>query len=76
MVRSRRLRLIGQGLSLAVPLGAAAGIILTVHPLPATLATLLTFLIGLAIARVLRWLDFGDDIDPSLKISELMRKPG
>jgi hypothetical protein len=36
---------------------------------------LLTFLVGLAIARVLRWLDFGSDIDQGLTISDLLNKP-
>ncbi|HEX6508631.1 MAG TPA: hypothetical protein VF221_13460 [Chloroflexota bacterium] len=40
------------------------------------LVPLLTFLVGLAIARVLRWLDLTNDLDPALTISELLRKPG
>ena len=65
-----------QALTLAVPLGAAAGTVFSVRPLPAALVPLLTFLVGLAIARVLRWLDLTNDLDPALTISELLRKPG
>lgn len=65
-----------QALTLAVPLGAAAGIVFSVRPLPTALVPLLTFLVGLAIARVLRWLDLTNDLDPALTISELLRKPG
>jgi hypothetical protein len=73
---ARRARMLArQGLSLAVPLGAAVGIMLGVRPLPNALVPLLTFLVGLAVARVLRWLDFSSDIDPGLTISELLRKP-
>ena len=65
-----------QALTLAVPLGAAAGIAFTVRPLPAALVPLLTFLVGLAVARVLRWLDLSSDLEPALTISEVLRKPG
>jgi hypothetical protein len=68
-------KLISQALSLVVPLGAAAGIAFGVRPLPQTLGALLTFLVGLSIARVLRWLDLSGDIDPGLTVSELLRKP-
>jgi hypothetical protein len=64
-----------QALALAVPLGAAAAIAFTVRPLPTALVPLLTFLVGLAVARVLRWLDLSGDLDPALTISELLRKP-
>lgn len=37
--------------------------------------TLLVFLVGLAVARVLRWLDFSADIAPALTVSSLLRKP-
>jgi hypothetical protein len=72
----RAWRLTRQALALAVPLGAAAGIAFTVRPLPAVLVPLLTFLVGLAVARVLRWLDLSSEVDPALTISELLRKPG
>lgn len=65
-----------QALALAVPLGVAAGIAVAVRPLPTALVPLLTFLVGLAVARVLRWLDLNGDLDPALTISELLRKPG
>jgi hypothetical protein len=75
--RHRRARTLArQALALAVPLGAAAGIAFTVRPPPAALVPLLTFLVGLAVARVLRWLDLSGDLDPALTISELPRKPG
>jgi hypothetical protein len=64
-----------QGLTLAVPLGAAVGIVVGVRPLPTAVIPLLTFLVGLAVARGLRWLDFGSDIDQGLTISDLLRKP-
>jgi hypothetical protein len=64
-----------QGLTLLIPLGAAVGIVLGVRPLPTAVVPLLTFLVGLAVARVLRWLDFGSDIDQALTISDLLRKP-
>jgi hypothetical protein len=74
--RHPRIRmLVRQGLTLAVPLGAAVGIVLGVRPLPTAVVPLLTFLVGLAVARVLRWLDFSTDIDPALTISDLLRKP-
>lgn len=74
--RHPRIRiLVRQGLTLAVPLGAAVGIVLGVRPLPTAVIPLLTFLVGLAVARVLRWLDFGSDIDQALTISDLLRKP-
>jgi hypothetical protein len=76
-VRNRRgWTLARQALALAVPLGAAAGIAFAVRPLPTALIPLLTFLVGLAVARVLRWLDLGADLDPALAISDLLRKPG
>ncbi len=67
--------LVRQGLTLLIPLGAAVGIVLGVRPLPTAVIPLLTFLVGLAIARVLRWLDFSADIDPALTVSSLLRKP-
>jgi hypothetical protein len=76
-VRHRRVwTLVRQALALAVPLGAAAGIAFTVRPLPGALVPILTFLVGLAVARVLRWLDLSGELDPALTISELLRKPG
>jgi hypothetical protein len=75
-VRHPRIRMLArQGLTLAVPLGAAAGIVVGVRPLPTAVIPLLTFLVGLAVARMLRWLDFGSDIDQGLTISDLLRKP-
>jgi hypothetical protein len=67
--------LVRQGLTLLIPLGAAVGIVLGVRPLPTAVLPLLTFLVGLAVARVLRWLDFSADIDPALTVSSLLRKP-
>jgi WD40 domain-containing protein len=76
-VRRRRVwTLVRQALALAVPLGAAAAIAFTVRPLPTALVPILTFLVGLAVARVLRWLDLSGELDPALTISELLRKPG
>jgi hypothetical protein len=65
-----------QALTRAVTLGAAAGVAFTVRPLPTALVPLLTFLAGLAVARVLRWLDISGDLDPALTISDLPGKPG
>lgn len=65
-----------QALGLVVPLEVAAGIAFTVRPMPTALVPLLTFLVGLAVARVLRWLDLNGELDPALTISELLRKPG
>lgn len=66
--RHPRIRmLVRQGLTLAVPPGAAVGIVVGLRPLPTAVVPLLTFLVGLAVARVLRWLDFGSDIDRPLK---------
>jgi hypothetical protein len=75
-LRRRKWRLAGQALSLVVVLGAAAGIGLGIRPLPVVLGPVVTFLVGLAIARILRWLDFSGDIDPGLTLSQLLRKPG
>jgi hypothetical protein len=74
--RHPKLRMLArQGLTLLIPLGAAVGIVLGVRPLPTAVIPLLTFLVGLAVARVLRWLDFSADIDPALTVSSLLRKP-
>jgi hypothetical protein len=73
--RGRAWKVVGQILSLVFLLGTAAGIGFGIHPLPAALCSLLAFLVGLAAARILRWLDFDEDIDTGLSLSELLRKP-
>ena len=73
--RRRAWKLVGQALPLVLLLGAAAGIGFGIHPLPAVLGSLLTFLIGLAVARVLRWLDLASDIDPALELYKSIREP-
>lgn len=62
-------------LTLAIPLGSAVAIILCVHPLPQAMVPVLSFLVGLGMSRLLRWLDFGDDVDHGLAISQLLRMP-
>ena len=73
--RRRAWKLVGQALPLVLLLGAAAGIGFGIHPLPAVLGSLLTFLIGLAVARVLRWLDLASDIDPAMELYKSIREP-
>jgi len=49
-------------------------ILIDVRPLPAALVPLFTLLVGISIARVLRWLDASSDIEAALKIAEDLRK--
>lgn len=72
---SQVLRLTRKILALTLPLGGAAAIIIFIRPLPGALIPLLSFLVGLGMSRLLRWLDLGNEVDHGLAISQLLRMP-
>lgn len=64
-----------QILVLVIPVCAIAGIVFAIRPLPTEIEPLLLLLGGIECSQLLRLLGLSADLDPGLKISQLLRMP-
>lgn len=74
-LRQQLWKLIKRAVGLAVLLGFAAGIFFGDRPLSASAGSVITVLLLVSAAQILRWLGLTQAIDSALSVSELFHKP-